>query len=651
MKKRMPLKILVFVLMLLASNSLTAQFPILDSLKRRISLAATDRQKLDAIIDLTKYSNSLSADTISYYSNFLQQLATKLKDQKALRFYEYQKLMSLLVKGQTDSVLFYIDNNPLLKIKKQDDPRLYYRLGILKANVFNRKDERAMALDLQMSLLNEAITDKDTLAQLYLMNYLGATYLNIDKEYESQDYWQRALAITAASENLSFREIEAVIHSNIQLIYFNRNYRAPEKKWADSFLFYSERTIQICNQYGFYNVLASSLSYRGGFYGREGKNELADKDFQQVLDIRNKIGDPLYIINDLTSIAGYYMQRKDYDQAIELVRQAVSIAKKGGIAADWQGLQYVLARSYKEKADWKGYSESLESFISNYYEFIQKNSAEKIAAVEAKFELQKKQALIAEQKLTIAKRTNTIIVFGFSFLTIVILAIVYFFNYKKKQKLKAVKAVEEAENRERSRIAAELHDNMGVQANAILHNSSLLSQQVNGGQELINNLQDTAKEMLGNLRETVWALKSNSVTAGETWLRVINFVKQTGKNFPATKFTLDGQAPSEWNLTSVRALHIIMVLKESVNNAIKHANPAEINIKSSIAEGQWSLGIYDNGSGFDQQAIETGYDGNGLGNMKSRSKAGNFKVSLNSVIGSGTSVLISVDKSNPREFS
>ena len=73
--------------------------------------------------------------------------------------------------------------------------------------------------------------------------------------------------------------------------------------------------------------------------------------------------------------------------------------------------------------------------------------------------------------------------------------------------------VKEAEEKERKRIAAELHDNLGVQANAILHNSSLLHTDEPNNTAVIADLQETAKEMLLNLRETLWAMKTTDVAA------------------------------------------------------------------------------------------------------------------------------------------
>ena len=622
-----------------------AQFPVIDSVKQAISVAPTEQKRLEACIQFLKYRNSLSADTIAAYTNQMYALAVKLKDQKALRWAEYNRLTGLMVKGRTDSVLYYIDSGNVLNFRKQDDRELYYKLAILKANIINRTNDRAKALDLQLALLSEAKQDNDTLTQLFLLNYLGATYLNLSRPVDARNYWDQGLKMISQSTNPVFNEINAFISSNLQLFFYNSYLIKPTQAYADSFLLYSDRTIGLCKTNAIYGVLASSLSYLGAFHGTTGNVDQAEKEFAEMIDIRKKIGDPLYIMNDLTNLSNFYLLKKDFDRSIKYSSEALSLSLKSGIKADRKPLLFVLGAAYKSKGDLISYSSVLERYIVETDSFLTKNAAEKIAEVESKYELQKKQALIAEQALTISKRNNTIVISAFLFILLVGAALLAFFNFKRKQRIKSRQAVEEAENKERARIAAELHDNMGVQANAILHNSNLLGEQLTEGNEIVSNLKDTAKEMLGNLRETVWALKATNVPAGEVWLRVINFIKQTGKNFPAIKFNLIGSTPQDWSLTSVRALHMIMVLKESVNNAIKHSDSQEINVNSIITNQTWDISVMDKGKGFDQLNPSINDDGNGLSNIKARAVAGKFTVDIQSSPGNGTTVSISF----PRE--
>ena len=210
---------------------------------------------------------------------------------------------------------------------------------------------------------------------------------------------------------------------------------------------------------------------------------------------------------------------------------------------------------------------------------------------------------------------------------------------EKRQKELAVK---EAQEKERKRIAAELHDNLGVQANAILHNSSLLNGQSGNNKLITAGIQETAKEMLNNLRETVWAMKTADVPAKDLWLRIINFIKQMGRRYTRISFTMQGDAPENYTIISHRALNIILTLQETVNNAVKHAGAAAINVSGRIENCDWLIEVTDDGKGFDLNAAKDKSGSYGLQNMQERAIAGSFIYSISTAPGCGTAVTIKI---------
>ena len=193
---------------------------------------------------------------------------------------------------------------------------------------------------------------------------------------------------------------------------------------------------------------------------------------------------------------------------------------------------------------------------------------------------------------------------------------------------------------ERERISKELHDNIGVQANAILHNATLLSNPGSNKDHLAVNLKDTAKLMLVNLRETLWVMKSNDITAIELWLRIMNFTKQMGRNYSEIQFTIEGQAPENVIIGSNKALHIILVVQEAVNNAIKHADASQITISSIVSKTQWLIKLTDNGKGFiiDIEKLKT--DNFGIMNMRQRAVEGQFDFNMSSILETGTTITL-----------
>jgi signal transduction histidine kinase len=636
MQKKLTLFIWLFIV---PGLPILAQLPAIDAIKQKIAAASTDHQKLLAIMDLTKYRNSLNGDTARFYFSRAKALALQLNDKAQLRWAEYSLLAGELARGKTDSIIPNMDNNPVFGFAKKDDPALYYKLKLLRANALNRLNERAKAIDLQLQLLNEAEKDNDVLAQVYALNYIGATHINLKNYKKAKASWQQALQLINSNPSPSLNEIETTIYSNLSLYYHDLLIEGKNKINEDSFIHYTNITIENSTKNNIYWLLPPILSFRGDYYGSIGAIAKGKADFQAALAMHQKIGDPLYITNSLLKLGSFYYSQQQYDSAIATTQQAHQVVKKAHLNEFNISVFQLLSLSHKAKGDYQAYSQSLEQFIFDADTAVRMNAAEKIAEITTKYEVQKKEATIANQSLQLAKRLNYTIA-ALAFLAILLpTAFFYVRNMQRKQQIKNKQDIETAEANERKRIAAELHDNMGVQANAILHNSSLLTDNPIENEKLVQNLQATAKEMLGNLRETVWALKGTEVTGAETWLRLVNFTQQLKRSFGHIHFDISGENPGETKMTSIKALHIIMVVKEAVTNAIKHAHPSTISISGQLND-HWQIQIKDDGRGFDPEAQRNKFDSNGLQNMTERAIAGHFKVAIDSQPGKGSSITL-----------
>jgi signal transduction histidine kinase len=216
------------------------------------------------------------------------------------------------------------------------------------------------------------------------------------------------------------------------------------------------------------------------------------------------------------------------------------------------------------------------------------------------------------------------------------------FNKNKYRKKIALLEMQQTIQAERERISRDLHDNLGVQANAILHNSTLLTEEKGDNKNVVADLQETAKEMLLNLRETLWAMKTADVAAAELWLRIINFMKQMGRHYTSIHFKVQGEVPKNFLLSSNKALNIVLVLQESVNNAVKHAGATTITAISVNSSHEWIITIKDDGKGFDMNTAKEKADSYGLQNMQERAISAGFTYRIDSLPGKGTVTGISI---------
>lgn len=224
----------------------------------------------------------------------------------------------------------------------------------------------------------------------------------------------------------------------------------------------------------------------------------------------------------------------------------------------------------------------------------------------------------------------------------VVALVVNWHNRNKYHKKIAALETQQKIQVEKQRIAKDLHDNLGVQANAILHTSTLLNYEKTDIKNAVADLQDTAKEMLLNLRETLWAMKTADVSATDLWFRIINFMKQMGRHYSTMNFKMEGEAPRNFVMASNKALHIVLVIQESVNNATRHAKAETITAMSVNNSNEWIITIKDDGKGFDMNMAKAKADSYGLLHMEERAIAAGFSYSISSIPGEGTETEIRI---------
>ncbi len=185
--------------------------------------------------------------------------------------------------------------------------------------------------------------------------------------------------------------------------------------------------------------------------------------------------------------------------------------------------------------------------------------------------------------------------------------------------------------RERARIARDIHDDLGASLTRI----TLLSQSARGElQDLdpaaadVDNIYGTARELTRALDEIVWAVNPRHDTLDS----LVAYLGRFAQNFLSTagiRCRLDAPVHLPPKAVTAEIRHnLFLAFKEALNNVVKHANASEVRISFEITPGEFVLVAVDNGRGFDwnQQKARIsppadGFrsdSGNGLLNMRKR---------------------------------
>ena len=207
--------------------------------------------------------------------------------------------------------------------------------------------------------------------------------------------------------------------------------------------------------------------------------------------------------------------------------------------------------------------------------------------------------------------------------------------------------------RERSRIARDIHDDLGAQLTRI----TMMSESARG--DLANperaaagldRIYDTARELTRSMDEIVWAVspRHDTLESLATYLEKFAHDWLAGAGIRC-RLDLPLQFP-EWHLTSEMRHNVFLAFKESLHNAVKHSGASEVLIRLAVKEKSFELAIADNGRGFvvgekmkaSSHAPGRAASGNGLENMQRRLAAIGGSCEIQSAPGAGAKVIFSV---------
>ena len=216
-------------------------------------------------------------------------------------------------------------------------------------------------------------------------------------------------------------------------------------------------------------------------------------------------------------------------------------------------------------------------------------------------------------------QTQTFRLAAIIFILGIVAAIVRYISTQKLQRQLQSLQQREALERERDRIARDLHDQIGANLTQVALLGEMAGDDKDSPEEIESHarqISQTARETTGALDEIVWAINP----ANDTLEGLANYACKHAQEY----FTLAGlrcradvppQLPAVPIPPEVRH-NVFLAFKEAAHNIVKHAQATEARIRLRLEPDKFILEIEDNGRGMESQAAPQ--TRNGLRNMKKR---------------------------------
>jgi signal transduction histidine kinase len=197
--------------------------------------------------------------------------------------------------------------------------------------------------------------------------------------------------------------------------------------------------------------------------------------------------------------------------------------------------------------------------------------------------------------------------------------------------------------RERARIAQDLHDDLGSSLTRISLLSGLLrADKDNPGQVEAHatKLTQSADQSVRALEEIVWAVRPGSDSLQSLVDYIAHFANELSEDgrLPC-RLDLPADLPSLALPPEMRH-NIFLIVKEALTNALKHSVAREAQVQAKVVDGTLELVVRDNGRGFDP--LDKTGKGNGLGNMRRRAESMGGALAVESKPGQGTAIRLTV---------
>jgi signal transduction histidine kinase len=200
-----------------------------------------------------------------------------------------------------------------------------------------------------------------------------------------------------------------------------------------------------------------------------------------------------------------------------------------------------------------------------------------------------------------------------------VIAIVRYVSFRRLRAQLLQLEAQAALHKERARIAKDIHDDLGANLTQISLLGELAHQDRSAPQQVgehIDKISNIARRAVKSLDEIVWAVNPQN----DTLAHFIDYTAQFALDYLRLagircRLNLPEHALERELSTDVRH-NLFLVVKEAINNTVKHAEATELRLSIAVDEEKLEIILEDNGRGFQQGPVAEGADG--LRNMRQR---------------------------------
>jgi len=477
---------------------------------------------------------------------------------------------------------------------------------------------------------------------------LGQVYLDNEKFKEAENY---------ASQGLRLSKKLNDSYVTINCLHMLANIYSGQKKYQQALLFDRE-ALPLCLRDNNKRSLSQIYSNMANCYEALKQFEKARQYQMKVLELDKYFGDKKWISDTYLNIGTIFLGEAKYGQATDWINRSLALSEatnyKKGQRDAWKLLESVFEKREKYREALVAY----QKYQAINEDMINEGNDREIALMQTHYETQKKEQKITLlnkentiQKLSIARQKTTMGIVAGSSVVLLGFGGLLYNRSKNKQKIlmqeqqlaqraELTNAVIEAEEKERTRIASDLHDGVGQLFSAVKMNLNGLFERVDMPRDedrfLAEKTLALVEESCKEVRHISHQMMPNMLLKSGIASDVKSFIEKIDSEKLKVRVEAKGFKDK---LESNVEIVLYRVIQEAVNNVIKHAKASLMDIKLNRDTSGISVTVTDNGVGFDTTAVES-FGGIGLKNIAARVEYLKGTIDYRSAPGGGTSLRV-----------
>lgn len=639
-----------------------------DSLYRAMEKLTDKDQKAHALFDLSFFWSDYDTTRAFAYIAEAEKIAGRQMQKDYYRGLRAFYSASIRFEGAPEAAKrdYLLADNFLKKAADPRATRYRVRLWGSYGALLQREGKAHAYVEV---LLEKAIPLAETIKDSTLLGNnlqnVAMTLMNMRQYDKARTYYAQALSILAGQQRAEEQSLTLFVNAARNSLF--------QKDLAAAQFFLNQAAVAV-RQLPFSSYVPMYHAVAGSYWHLKGDLQQSLAQLDSALTMAKSRSSEDIVVSILYDKVDVLKSAGRQQEAKQVLLQVLPYVEKKPLLRNKQLIYYDIAHlhgllgDYKEAVDWyEKYKLVTDSVLAHAGEARLLELEKKYQTAEKEKELLQAKATNQEQQQALDRTRNWLLLSGLACLLLLALSMLWYnairtrkrFAAQQEQlhnealkalqqraKINVFNAMVQGQEKERSRIARDLHDGLGgmlasvkLKLSAVANHEKQTKQEEGSPMELYTIIQQLDQSVT-ELRRVARNMMPESLLYMGLEAALRDLCRAMSQPQLPVSFEASGLRN---NYDQAFLIAVYRIVQELLTNAVKHSRASQIWLQCHESDGHLYLSVEDNGTGFDYETALQKPNGIGLANIKNRVELLNGQLEVDAVQGKGASFHIDLN--------